>query len=193
MYNLILFGSPGSGKGTQSQKIAEKYGLVHLSTGDLLRKEIAQKTHLGIEAKKLIDMGQLVPDEIVVSLIDNCIERNKQAKGFLFDGFPRTLNQAKALDKLLTLKKSEIKSVLALEADDDILVERLLNRGKTSGRSDDMNEEVIRNRFTVYHRETEPVANYYKEQNKFKPILGIGTIEETFDALCKEIEQIFLW
>lgn len=189
MYNLILFGPPGSGKGTQSLKLVEKYGLVHLSTGDLLRAEIARQTPLGTVAKKLIDKGQLVPDEMVVGIIDNCLEENKEAKGFLFDGFPRTVNQARALDKLLTLRKTAIDWVLALEVQEDLLVERLLNRGKTSGRADDGDEEVIRKRFTIYHKDTEPVANYYKDQEKFRAIVGSGTIEETFTALCNEIEQ----
>jgi adenylate kinase len=191
MYNFILFGPPGSGKGTQSQKIIERYGLVHLSTGDLLRKEIAQQTPLGFEAKKLIDAGQLVPDEIVVGLIDQYIEENKQAKGFLFDGFPRTLNQAKILDELLELKKTKVSRVLALEVDDDLLIKRLLNRGKVSGRSDDMNEEIIRNRFNVYHRQTKPVADHYKKQNKIALIPGSGAIEETFGLLCKEMDQVY--
>ncbi len=192
MYNLILFGPPGSGKGTQSQKLVEKYQLVHLSTGDLLRAEIAKQTPLGSEAKKLIDKGQLVPDEMVVGIIDNCLEANQEALGFLFDGFPRTVNQAKALDKLLALRKTAIDCVLALEVEDDVLVNRLLNRGKTSGRPDDMEEEIIRKRFAIYHKDTQPVANYYKNQNKFKIVAGTGPIDDTFAALSKEIEQIIV-
>lgn len=189
MYNLILFGPPGSGKGTQSKKLVEKYDLVHLSTGDLLRAEIAKKTPLGNEAKKLIDKGQLVPDEMVVGIIDNCLEEHKDASGFLFDGFPRTVNQAKSLDKLLALKKTAIDSVLLLNVDDDDLVKRIIHRGKTSGRPDDNNEEIIRKRFAIYHRDTEPVANYYHEKKLLKIINGSGSIEETFGALCKEIER----
>lgn len=189
MYNLILFGPPGSGKGTQSEKLVEKYDLVHLSTGDLLRAEIAKKTPLGNEAKKLIDKGQLVPDEMVVGIIDNCLEEHKDASGFLFDGFPRTVNQAKSLDKLLALKKTAIDSVLLLNVDDDDLVKRIIHRGKTSGRPDDNNEEIIRKRFAIYHRDTEPVANYYHEKKLLKIINGSGSIEETFGALCKEIER----
>jgi len=189
MYNLILFGAPGSGKGTQSEKLVEKYGLVHLSTGDLLRAEIARKTPLGVEAKKLIDKGQLVPDEMVVGIIDNHLEENKEAKGFLFDGFPRTVNQAKSLERLLFLKKTAIDNVLLLNVDDDELVERILNRGKTSGRADDTDEEIVRKRFSIYHRETEPVANYYKEKKMLTVVKGSGTIDETFDALCAEIER----
>ena len=159
MYNLILFGPPGSGKGTQAQKLIEKYQLVHLSTGDLLRSEIANQTPLGLEAKKLIDSGQLVPDEVVIGIIDNCLEKNAEANGFLFDGFPRTIAQAIALDKLLHLKGTQIDLVLALQVDEDELVRRLLERGKVSGRSDDANEEVIRNRFAVYAKDTQPVAH----------------------------------
>ncbi len=189
MYNLILFGPPGSGKGTQSDKLVEKYGLVHLSTGDLLRAEIAKKSPLGVEAKKLIDKGQLVPDEMVVGIIDNCLEENKEAKGFLFDGFPRTVNQAKSLEKLLALRKTGIDSVLFLNVDHDELVKRILNRGKTSGRADDSDEEIVRKRFAIYHRDTEPVANYFNEKNMLRIITGSGSVDETFQALCKEIER----
>lgn len=189
MYNLILFGPPGSGKGTQSVKLVEKYGLVHLSTGDLLRSEISKKTPLGNEAQKLIDKGQLVPDEMVVGIIDNCLEENKEAKGFLFDGFPRTVNQAKSLDKLLSLRKTQIHRVLALDVNEDELVNRILHRGKTSGRPDDSDEAIVRKRFTIYHRDTEPVANYYREKDMLKTIKGSGTVEETFNELCKEIEK----
>ncbi|HET9431451.1 MAG TPA: adenylate kinase, partial [Chitinophagaceae bacterium] len=153
MFNLILFGPPGSGKGTQSEKLVEKYGLVHLSTGNLLREEIAQKTPLGLEAKSFMDKGQLVPDEVVIGMVDSCFDKHKDAKGFLFDGFPRTVAQAVALDKLLELKKTEINTVLALEVSEEELKKRLLTRGQTSGRSDDINEEVIHKRFMVYSNE----------------------------------------
>ncbi|MFV0606060.1 MAG: adenylate kinase [Niabella sp.] len=189
MYNIVLFGPPGSGKGTQSKKLVEKYNLMHLSTGDLLREEIAKKTPLGVEARKLIDKGQLVPDDMVVGIIDDCLEENKEAKGFLFDGFPRTVNQAIALDKLLTLRKTHIDHVLALDVNEDELVKRILHRSKTSGRPDDMDEEIIRNRFAIYNRDTEPVANYYKGKKMLTTIMGMGTVEETFIALCNEIEQ----
>ncbi len=188
MYNLILFGPPGSGKGTQSEKLVEKYGLVHLSTGDLLRAEINKKTPLGIEAKKLIDKGQLVPDEMVVGIIDNRLEENKEALGFLFDGFPRTVSQAISLDKLLEYRKMAILSVIALDVEDDVLVKRILNRGAISGRSDDLDEEVVRKRFSVYHDSTEPVAAYYRNKNNLTSIQGGGTIEQTFDAICKQID-----
>lgn len=189
MFNLILFGPPGSGKGTQAQKLIEKYKLVHLSTGDLLRSEIANKTPLGLEAKKIMDSGQLVPDEVVIGIIDNCLEKNADANGFLFDGFPRTINQAIALDKLLELKKTSINLVLALQVKEDELVRRLLERGKTSGRSDDTSEEVIRKRFQVYTKDTEPVAEYYRELEKFKKVEGEGSVDDIFAQLSKEIDQ----
>lgn len=146
MFNLILFGPPGSGKGTQSERLIEKYGLIHLSTGDLLRKERANQSQLGLEAKRYMDQGQLVPDEVVIGMIRSALESNPQAKGFLFDGFPRTVAQAEALDKLLKEKKTEIAAVMALTVSEQELIERLLNRGKTSGRSDDINEAIIHSR-----------------------------------------------
>jgi len=189
MFNLILFGPPGSGKGTQSDKLVDKYGLKHLSTGNLLRQEIADKTPLGIEAKSFMDKGQLVPDEVVIGMVDSYFEQHKEARGFLFDGFPRTVAQAVALDKLLELKKTNIATVLALEVSEEELVKRLLNRGKTSGRSDDTNEEVIRKRFAVYSNETTPVAEHYKKARKFKSIKGEGTVEQIFDAICEAIDR----
>ena len=188
MFNLILFGPPGSGKGTQSEKLVDRYGLIHLSTGNLLREEIANKTPLGLEAKKFMDHGQLVPDEVVIGMIDSSIEHHKDAAGFLFDGFPRTVAQAQALDKLLALKRSEIDLVLALEVTEEELVHRLLNRGKTSGRPDDTNESVIRKRLTVYNNETSPVADYYKRTDKFKPVAGEGSVNEIFAALRQAID-----
>jgi adenylate kinase len=188
MFNLILFGPPGSGKGTQSEKLVEKYGLIHLSTGNLLREEIANKTPLGLEARKFMDQGQLVPDEVVIGMIDSSIEHHKEAPGFLFDGFPRTVAQAQALDKLLALKRTEIDIVLALEVGEEELVSRLLNRGKTSGRSDDTNEAVIRKRFSVYSNDTSPVADYYKKAHKFKAIAGEGSVNEIFAALRQAID-----
>ncbi|GAB3025849.1 adenylate kinase [Niabella terrae] len=189
MFNVVLFGPPGSGKGTQAVKLVQKYQLVHLSTGDLLRSEIANKTPLGLEAKKIMDSGQLVPDEVVIGIIDNCLEKNNGANGFLFDGFPRTINQAKALDKLLELKKTGIDLVLALQVNENELVRRLLERGKTSGRSDDTSEEVIRNRFYVYNNDTEPVAQHYKHQGKYRAIAGEGSIDDIFNALGTEIDK----
>src|ERR1700730_16739719 len=161
MFNLILFGPPGSGKGTQSEKLVEKYGLIHLSTGNLLRQEITDKTPLGLEAKSFMDKGQLVPDEVVIGMIDSALEHHRDARGFLFDGFPRTVAQAEALDKLLVLKRTEIAMLISLEVTEEELIRRLLHRGKTSGRHDDIDEEVIRKRFAVYKNETSPVAEHY--------------------------------
>jgi adenylate kinase len=189
MFNLILFGPPGSGKGTQSDKLVEKYGLIHLSTGNLLREEIAHKTPLGIEAKKFIDQGQLVPDEVVIGMVDSFFDKHKDANGFLFDGFPRTVAQAQALDKLLTLKKTDIALVLALDVTEAELINRLLNRGKTSGRSDDSDESVIKKRFSVYTNETSPVADYYKKARKFKSIQGEGSVDEINAALRQAIDK----
>jgi adenylate kinase len=183
MLNLVLFGPPGAGKGTQSQKLIEKYGLIHLSTGDLLRGEIAAGTELGLEAKKLMDHGQLVPDEVVIGMISNKLDANKDAKGFIFDGFPRTVAQAEALDRLLESKQSAISGMIALEVDDDELEHRLLLRGKDSGRADDANPEVIRKRIHEYNNKTLPVAEFYKGQDKFKSINGIGSITEIFDEI----------
>ena len=189
MFNLILFGPPGSGKGTQSEKLISKYGLKHLSTGDLLRSEIAGQTPLGLEAKNFMDKGQLVPDEVVIGMISSALDANPEAAGFLFDGFPRTEAQAEALDKLLKLKKTSIHLMLALEVSEEELVSRLLNRGKTSGRSDDNNEVVIRARIAEYHKKTSAVADYYKKFDKVKQVKGEGSIDEIFAALCKEVDR----
>ena len=189
MFNIILFGPPGSGKGTQSEKLIAGYGLKHLSTGDLLRSEIAKQTPLGLEAKSIMDRGQLVPDEVVVGMISSALENNPQAKGFLFDGFPRTVAQSEALDKLLQLKNTEIGVVLALEVGEEELVGRLLNRGLTSGRSDDTNESVIRARIQEYQDKTSVVADYYSRYSKVVKVKGEGTVEEIFSSLCSEIEK----
>ena len=188
MFNIILFGPPGSGKGTQSDKLVAKYGLVHLSTGNLLRQEIQDKTPLGLEAKSFMDKGQLVPDEVVIGMIDSCLEKHAGAKGFLFDGFPRTVAQAEALDRLLSLRKSAICKVLALEVSEEELVKRLLKRGETSGRTDDTNEAVIRNRYAVYINETSQVADHYKNLGKLEVVKGEGTVDEIFGALSSCIE-----
>ncbi len=188
MFNLILFGPPGSGKGTQSERLIAKYGLKHLSTGDLLRSEIAAKTPLGMEAKKIMDKGQLVPDEVVIGMISSALEANPQAKGFLFDGFPRTVAQAEALDKLLKLKGTKINAMISLLVTEEELVKRLLNRGLTSGRSDDTNEEVIRARITEYRNKTSVVADYYKQFDKLAEIKGEGSIDNIFNELSSQIE-----
>jgi len=189
MLNIILFGPPGSGKGTQSEKLIAKYGLKHLSTGDLLRNEIAAKTPLGIEAKNFMDKGQLVPDEVVIGMISSALEANPLAKGFLFDGFPRTEAQSIALDNLLQFKHTQIDIFLSLEVNEEELVKRLLNRGLTSGRSDDTNEEVIRARIVEYENKTSVVADYYKKFNKVAAIKGEGSVEEIFALLCNEIDK----
>lgn len=189
MFNLILFGPPGSGKGTQSEKLIAKYGLKHLSTGDLLRSEISRQTPLGKEAQNFMDKGQLVPDEVVIGMISSALDANPNAKGFLFDGFPRTAAQAEALDKLLDLKEAPIAVMLALEVSETELIKRLLKRGETSGRSDDNNENVIRARITEYHNKTAVVADYYKQFDKVEMVKGEGSIEEIFERLCKEIDQ----
>lgn len=188
MFNLILFGPPGSGKGTQSANIVRNFSLEHLSTGDLLRSEVARQTPLGTEAKKYIDAGLLVPDEVVIGMISSKIEETPGARGFCFDGFPRTEAQAAALDRLLDFKGTQIHLVLALEVPEDELVRRLVERGQTSGRTDD-NEEVVGKRIRVYHAETEPVAKHYALQGKLERIKGDGTIDETFELLSKAVEK----
>lgn len=189
MFNVILFGPPGSGKGTQSEKLIETHGLVHLSTGNILREEIAAGTALGKEARRYMDNGQLVPDEVVIGMIRSALSANPGAKGFLFDGFPRTVAQAEALDELLREYGAGIDLVLALEVGEDELVTRLLNRGKTSGRSDDINEEVIRARITEYEQKTAPVADYYAKQGKIVGVEGVGEIDEIFSSLDQVVRE----
>ena len=189
MFNIILFGPPGSGKGTQSEKLIAQYGLKHLSTGDLLRSEIAKQTDLGLAAKKLMDRGELVPDDVVVGMISSSIDNHPEAKGFLFDGFPRTSAQAKSLDVLLEQKNAQIVVMLALEVSEEELVKRLMKRGETSGRSDDTNETVIRARITEYHNKTAAVADYYQQFNKVVMVKGEGSVDEIFQLLCNEIDS----
>ena len=188
MFNFILFGPPGSGKGTQSERLISKYGLLHLATGDLLRSEISKKTKLGTEARNYMEQGKLVPDEVVIGMISSALDENKNAAGFLFDGFPRTRAQAEALDILLQQKKSAINVVLALQVSEEELIKRLLNRGLSSGRSDDANEEVIKARIVEYHKKTSPVADYYQQFGKLVPIRGEGTVDDIFLYLSKEID-----
>lgn len=189
MLNIVLFGPPGSGKGTQSAKLIEKYGLVHLSTGDILRAELAAQTELGKEAKRYMDKGELVPDHVVIGMIGRKLDKNGKVNGFIFDGFPRTISQAEALDTLLIGRNTSITLMVALEVPHEELVKRLLNRGKESGRTDDQNVEVIENRIRVYHRETAPVIQYYEAQQKFFPINGVGSIDEIFQRLRDVIDQ----
>jgi adenylate kinase len=187
MLNLVLFGPPGAGKGTQSENLINKYGLVHLSTGDILRSEIARGTDLGKKAKSIMDSGELVSDDIVIGMIESKLDANTKAKGFIFDGFPRTTAQAVALDDLLQRKGTGISAMLALEVDDEELTTRLLKRGLESGRADDANEEVIRRRIQEYNNKTLPLKNYYSEQGKFHSINGIGTIDQIFKSLIDRI------
>ena len=189
MFNLILFGPPGSGKGTQSEKLIAKYGLKHLSTGDLLRNEISQKTSLGQAAQNFMDQGQLVPDEVVIGMISSALDANPGAHGFLFDGFPRTSAQAEALDRLLELKKTPIAVMLALDVSEEELVKRLVKRGETSGRSDDNNENVIRARIMEYHNKTAAVADHYKVFDKVVLVKGEGSVDDIFTRLCQEIDS----
>ncbi|MES2621418.1 MAG: adenylate kinase [Bacteroidota bacterium] len=190
MLNIVLFGPPGSGKGTQAENIISKYQLVHISTGDMLRAEIAGQTKLGLEAKTLMDKGDLVPDAVVIGMIENKLAANQSAKGFVFDGFPRTVKQAEALDALLGNHKTPIKIVLSLYVTEAELTQRILKRGATSGRADDQNEGIVKNRVAEYRAKTEPLAKYYEEQHKLRQIMGEGSIEEIFDLLSKEIEKV---
>ncbi len=190
MLNIVLFGPPGAGKGTQSEKLIETYKLIHLSTGDILRSEIAKKTALGMEAKKLMDQGLLVPDEVVIKMIEERIDANLNSPGFIFDGFPRTTAQAKVLDEVLARKNTSIIKMLALSVDDDELRKRLLNRGKESGRADDQDEKIIARRIEEYNTKTAPLKEYYAAQRKFSSIDGIGSIDEIFERLCNVIETI---
>lgn len=191
MLNLILFGPPGSGKGTQAIRLKEKFNLIHISTGDLLRSEISNKSTLGLEAQKYMNAGKLVPDEVVIGMISSKLDENKanQPNGYIFDGFPRTVPQAEALDNLLLQKAEPIKIVLSLNVSEPELLSRLLERGKSSGRADDVNEDIIKNRIKVYHNETTPVANHYEQLNKLKNIQGEGSIDSIFEALATALSQ----
>jgi len=189
MLNIVLFGPPGAGKGTQAQMIIEKYQLIHLSTGDILRAELAAQTPLGQEAKKYMDKGELVPDKVVIEMIGLKIDKSHGSKGFIFDGFPRTTAQAEALDTLLQKKGTPISIMLSLEVEKDELVKRLLGRGQVSGRSDDQDVSIIENRIKVYNKETTPVKGFYEKQGKYRAIDGMGTIGEIFVRLCQVIDN----
>ena len=191
MFNLVLFGPPGSGKGTQSENIVNTYKLQHLSTGDLLRSEVERHTPLGVEARKYMDQGMLVPDEVVIGMISSKLDEYRDARGFIFDGFPRTRAQAEALDKLLEFKNTKIDLVLALEVPEAELTKRLIGRGLTSGRSDD-NEEIIINRIKEYRAKTEPVASYYNGYGKLETVTGDHTVSDTFKLLAKHINKYLL-
>jgi adenylate kinase len=188
--NIVLFGKPGAGKGTQAEFLKDKYNLTHLSTGDIFRFNIKNETALGQLAKTYMDKGDLVPDEVTIKMLQSEVDKNPNSAGFLFDGFPRTLAQAKALDHFLQSKGQKITATVALEADDEILVQRLLERGKTSGRPDDQDEEKIRNRYDEYNLKTAPLMDYYKTQNKFYAVDGIGSIDEVTNRLSNVIENL---
>lgn len=190
MKNIVLFGPPGSGKGTQAANIISKFGFIHLSTGDMLRAEIKAESKLGLEAKTLMDRGDLVPDSVVIGMIENKLDSNTAASGFVFDGFPRTVAQAEALDELLEKRNTSIRKVLSLKVSEDELTRRILERGKTSGRTDDQDESIVKNRVAEYRTKTEPLANYYAKQGKLVEIAGEGSVDDIFGALSLAIETI---
>ena len=190
MLNIVIFGPPGAGKGTQSQLLIDQFNLIHLSTGDILRSEIALGTELGIKAKSIMDRGDLVPDEVVIGMIRSILEKNPNAKGFIFDGFPRTTTQAESLDQILDELNTSISTMLSIDVDDDELTKRLLERGKSSGRADDANESIIRNRIKEYNKKTLPLKKFYTQQNKLQSIKGIGSIDSINTKICEAIDQI---
>ncbi|PKP22049.1 MAG: adenylate kinase [Bacteroidetes bacterium HGW-Bacteroidetes-21] len=190
MLNLVLFGPPGAGKGTQSKRLIETYDLMHLSTGDILRYEIADETALGMEAKKRIDKGELVPDEIVIGMITKIVEKNKQVPGFIFDGFPRTVHQASVLDEILHSREMSITMMLSLEVEEEELITRLLNRGKKSNRPDDQDVSIIERRLKVYKESTQPVRDYYINMNKHVSIFGMRKEEEVFSSIREAIDNM---
>ena len=190
MLNIVLFGPPGAGKGTQSEKLIHQYQLVHLSTGDIFRANIKGGTELGNKAKQFMDQGQLVPDEITIGMLESEADKHPDAKGYIFDGFPRTPAQAVALDAFLTSKGTAISGMIALEVEEEELRTRLMIRGKDSGRPDDQDPAIIQKRIDVYKNETEPVRDFYMAQNKYTGINGIGSIDEIFDRLCGAIDAI---
>ncbi len=190
MLNIVLFGPPGAGKGTQSDNLIQKYNLVHLSTGDILRGELKSETRLGLEAKNYMSKGELVPDEVVIGMIDKKLDENANATGFIFDGFPRTTKQAEALDELLSKKNTSISAMLALEVDREELIKRLMLRGKESGRADDQDVSIISNRIKVYETETAPVIGYYESQGKYYAVDGLGSIEDISNRLYAVIDTL---
>ena len=190
MINIVLFGKPGAGKGTQAEFLKEKYQLVHISTGDVFRYNLKNDTELGKQARVFMDAGDLVPDELTTKMLIDEVNKNLDAKGILFDGYPRTISQAEALDAFLPTIGSQVTATVALEADDEVLVARLLERGKTSGRVDDQNEEKIRNRYQEYNEKTAPLMDYYKAQNKFHAVDGIGSIQEITERLTQVIDNL---
>lgn len=190
MKNIVLFGPPGAGKGTQAEVLKEKYKLVHISTGDVFRYNIKNATDLGTLAKSYMDKGHLVPDEVTINMLNAEVEKNSDANGFIFDGFPRTAAQAESLADLMDEKESQINAMVALEVDDEILVDRLLERGKSSGRPDDANEAVIRERIAEYYRKTDVLKEFYQAQNKYYGVDGVGSIEEITERLSHVIDTL---
>ncbi|MDD2986799.1 adenylate kinase [Flavobacterium sp.] len=190
MINIVLFGKPGAGKGTQAEFLKVKYNLTHLSTGDIFRYNIKNDTDLGKLAKTFMDKGDLVPDEVTIKMLQSEVDKNPNSAGFLFDGFPRTIAQAEALDAFLQTKNQSITATVALEADDTILVKRILDRGKTSGRPDDQDEEKIRNRYIEYNQKTAPLMDFYQKQGKFHVVNGIGSIAEVTERLNQVFDQL---
>ncbi len=189
MLNLVLFGPPGAGKGTQSQNLIDHYSLTHISTGDLFRKHLGEGTPLGIRARTFMDVGKLVPDDLVIDMVDDKLGEQNGTKGIIFNGFPRTIPQAEALDRFLSTYDSEIAGMIALSVPTEELVSRLLSRGKTSGRVDDQNEQKIATRLEVYQRETLPVARFYQEQNKYVEIDGVGDIDAIFQKILATVDR----
>ena len=192
MKNFVLFGKPGSGKGTQAEHLSEKYKLYHISTGDLFRKNISQNTNLGLLAQSYMDKGELVPDEVTIKMLENEIKENPQSKGFLFDGFPRTIAQAESLDKFLKSIDMQINATIALDVDEEELISRIIDRGKTSNRSDDQDIEKIQNRFNEYNMKTSTLSKYYKDQKKFFEVDGSGTVDEITKRLFDLIDSFDL-
>ena len=190
MVNIVLFGKPGAGKGTQANFLKKKYSLIHISTGDLFRYNIKNKTELGKLAKSFMDKGDLVPDQVTIKMLEEEVKRNTNTNGILFDGFPRTKSQAEALDNFLNEKKMEINATISLEADDNILIKRLLERGKSGKRIDDQNEVKIINRFKEYNKKTAPLKAYYKNQNKFYTVSGVGSLDLVTNRLVEVIDRL---
>ncbi len=190
MKNIVLFGPPGAGKGTQAKRIVEKYGFVHLSTGDMFRNELKNNTEVGQKARAYMDKGELVPDAIILEMVENFVKRNMNDKGFIFDGFPRTLPQAEGLDDMIKKIDTAINGMIEIVVNDEEIISRLQKRAEIEGRDDDKNEEIIKNRIQVYNREKDSVKEYYQAQNKYYQINGMGSIDEIFEKLCRIIDQI---